>query len=121
MKRLGNNIRKIRELNGFTQEKVSAALGMTQGNYARIEKGEIRISEERLQKIAGLLNCSKEDIEGFDPSVFFSQHQPSQDGQPAAKPYISPELKVMYEDRIRELEHCVSDLTQQLESLKTRD
>jgi len=118
MKRLGNNIRKIRELNGFTQEKMSSALGMTQGNYARIEKGEIRISEDRLQKIAGLLNCSKEHIEEFDPSVFFSQTYP-QDAASAQKPYISPELKTMYEDRIRELEHWVSNLTQQLESLKT--
>ncbi len=58
-------VKKIRELNNFTQEYVANLLGMSQSNYARIESGAVALSKKKLQRIAEIFNCSPELIEGF--------------------------------------------------------
>ena len=49
---IGLKIKKIREFNNLTQEHVAAKLGLSQSNYARIEKDEIKITDTRLKQIA---------------------------------------------------------------------
>ena len=52
--RIGEKIRKIRELKGLKQENIAKELGMSLGGYGKIERGESSISIERLQKIGQL-------------------------------------------------------------------
>jgi len=45
---IGQNIRKIRELKGYTQEYIAKELEINQRNYSRIENNELELSLNRL-------------------------------------------------------------------------
>lgn len=71
---IGRSIRKIRELKNFTQEQVAEQLGMTPSGYSRIERAEVGVSLEKLQRIADILGVKMSDITSFDDSVFFNNY-----------------------------------------------
>ena len=48
-------IRKIRLEKSFSQEYMANELGITQSQYGKIENGVVKLSYERLQKIARVL------------------------------------------------------------------
>jgi transcriptional regulator with XRE-family HTH domain len=119
MKKIGQNIRKLRELRNFTQQYMAEKLEMTQGNYARIENEEIHLSEERLQKISGLLGYSSEFIIQFDVEKIHDMVAEKKDTVREVFQYqISPELKQLYESRINSLETYVDDLKSEIKNLK---
>lgn len=113
-KKLGQNIRKIRELRNFTQQYMAENLQMTQGNYARLENEEIQMTEARLEKIASVLGCDAATIVEFTPEIFFSQKYRPEKQEPVIHYQISPELKRLYEERIRSLEGVVDKLKAEL-------
>lgn len=49
-----NKIRLLRELNGWSQEKVAEQLDMSASGYAKIERGETQPNIIRLQQIAAV-------------------------------------------------------------------
>lgn len=119
MKKIGQNIRKLRELRNFTQQYMAEKLEMTQGNYARIENEEIHLSEERLQKISGLLGYISEFIIQFDVEKIHDMVSEKKDAVKEVFQYqISPELKQLYESRINSLETYVDDLKVEIRNLK---
>jgi len=52
---IGFHIKRIREQKGYSQEFMSKQLNISQATYARMESQEIKISIDRLQKIADIL------------------------------------------------------------------
>ena len=54
-KKVGDRIRKYRQLAGFNQEYVAEEIGMSGGNFGKIERGEIDVNTEYLFKLAKLL------------------------------------------------------------------
>lgn len=69
---IGNNIKNIRELKNLTQEFVAEKLDISQSAYSRLEKGEIKISKEKLVQIAEVLEVKPEDIKEFDSQKYFN-------------------------------------------------
>jgi transcriptional regulator with XRE-family HTH domain len=63
---LGEKIKRVRHLKGLTQKQVAKALGMTQAAYSMIEKGKIKVTKERLQQIAEVLNIDPIIIMNID-------------------------------------------------------
>lgn len=119
MKKIGQNIRKLRELRNFTQQYMAEKLEMTQGNYARIENEEIHLSEERLLKISGLLGYSTEFIVQFDVEKIHDMVSEKKEVAREVFQYqISPELKQLYESRITSLEQYVSELKDELRQMR---
>lgn len=51
LKKLGETVRKAREKARLTQVEVAASSGLSVGYYARIERGEVNPSYEKLQKV----------------------------------------------------------------------
>jgi transcriptional regulator with XRE-family HTH domain len=120
-KKLGQNIRKIRELRNFTQQYMAENLQMTQGNYARLENEEIQMTEARLEKIASVLGCDPATIIEFTPEIFFSQKYRPEKQEPVIQFQISPELKRLYEDRIKSLEDTIMKLKAELANYRGDD
>ena len=58
LKILGNNIRRIRQMRGLTQENVANHLGCSLNTYTKIERGETNVPFMRLVQIATYLNSS---------------------------------------------------------------
>ena len=106
MKKIGQNIRKLRELRNFTQQYMAEKLEMTQGNYARIENEEIHLSDDRLNKISTLLGYSTEFIQQFDVEKIHDMVSERKDNshKEVFQFQISPELKQLYESRINSLD-----------------
>lgn len=62
VKNITKNIRKVRELNYFTQRHVAAKLGMSQNAYSKLETGENALSLEVFLKIAEVFNLTPEEL-----------------------------------------------------------
>jgi len=78
MNSIGFNIKRIREQKGYSQEFMASQLNISQPSYARIESQEIKLSIERLQKIATILET---DILTFlDSSKINIQNQTNEEG-----------------------------------------
>ena len=70
--KIGDNLRKIREIKGIKQEAVAKQLGITTNGYGKIERGESAINIDRLEQIATILGITAMDIMQFDESVIFN-------------------------------------------------
>ncbi len=70
--KIGNKIKKWREIRNFSQEYMASKLDMSQANYSRIETDQIDIQLNVLQKITQILDVTIEDILRFDPKYFFN-------------------------------------------------
>jgi transcriptional regulator with XRE-family HTH domain len=79
---LGKKIKKLRELNNFSQNYMAKKLNISQPSYSNLESGVDDISEERLEKIAELLKVEVSDIENFDDRAILNiiQHNIKSDG-----------------------------------------
>lgn len=64
--KIGQNIRKLRELNDLNQEAVARMLGMSAVAYGRIERNETDLSLKRISQIADALNTDIETLLNFD-------------------------------------------------------
>jgi transcriptional regulator with XRE-family HTH domain len=53
-KKVAERIRKFRQIAGLNQESVADEIGMSGGNFGKIERGEIDINTEYLEKLAKL-------------------------------------------------------------------
>ena len=62
LKELGAKIKAAREKQKLTQVEVSEKTDMTTTYYAMIERGEVNLTYEKLQKIFKLLKLKSSDI-----------------------------------------------------------
>ncbi len=111
---IGNKIKKIREFKNLTQEHVANKLGVSQSNYARMEKDEIKVTDIRLKQIAEILQVTEEDIKNLDEGTFFNinngSHYASGQNYTVNNYHISPEIQKLYDDKIRLLEEKIQRL-----------
>ena len=54
---VGENIKKIRELSGFTQEQVSKSIGIERSAYSNYEGGTREVPYSILESISNLFGC----------------------------------------------------------------
>ena len=78
MNNLGFNIKRIRDQKGYSQEFMASKLNISQASYARMESQEIKVSVDRLQKIADILET---DVSVFlDSAKLTIQNQTNNEG-----------------------------------------
>lgn len=101
---VGEKIRQLRAVSGLSQENVAEEIGMSYGNYGKIERGEIDVSSSHLIAIAKALKVNVSD--------FFE-----------AKPKITiKESKTDYgyatKDEVADLAHAIFKLTKALKRIE---
>ena len=64
---LGNQIRRVRQSRGFSQEGFAAAAGLDRAYYGAVERGERNVSARNLMRIAVALEVEAGDL--FPPLV----------------------------------------------------
>ncbi|QHT66803.1 helix-turn-helix transcriptional regulator [Rhodocytophaga rosea] len=101
--KIGNKIRKLRELRNFTQEYMAAQLNLSQTAYCKIEKDETKVSIVRLEQIAKILSISVKEILSFDEQSFFGNMSPHPNTGHGIPHSVIPEEKKLYESRIHQL------------------
>lgn len=120
--KIGQNIRKIRELRNLTQEHLAEKLGMSQNGYSKLERDETEMTLSKLMKLAEVLETNFLDLIGFDENKLFF-NQTSQDSSNAIMfnhNYEFSELKKQYEERISEQAKEIERLHTLLEKSLTK-
>ncbi|MCO5260351.1 MAG: helix-turn-helix domain-containing protein [Crocinitomicaceae bacterium] len=79
-KELGDNIRKIRELRGFTQQNLADELHIDQKTISRVEQGEISPKFDLVVKIAKALNVKLSALLNFNKDLIFNNIVNTQQG-----------------------------------------
>ena len=64
---IGKNIKKIRLQRNYTQKYVAQGLGTSHANYGKMENGAVKISQQRLERIAAILHVTLEEL--TDPEL----------------------------------------------------
>ncbi|HWD88765.1 MAG TPA: helix-turn-helix transcriptional regulator [Mucilaginibacter sp.] len=72
IKKVAQNIRKIREYRNYTQEYLAAKLRISQNAYSKIELGHTKITIDRLLYIADVLGVDPIAILNIDDSEILS-------------------------------------------------
>src|SRR5690606_18352355 len=72
MKDYIQNIKKIRETKGISQEYMAMELGISQSTYTKVERGEVNLYVDRLLKIAKVLDVGLSKIFDEDASNVFN-------------------------------------------------
>lgn len=63
---IGNNLKKIRELSGLTQEQVARSIGIERSTYSNYEGGTREIPYDALERVSNLFGC--------DPAILFEDN-----------------------------------------------
>lgn len=71
---ISKNIRKYRELKGYSQEYMAHELDITQASYAKIENNTTKINVERLFAIAKVLEMDAGEILELNKQTIFNQN-----------------------------------------------
>jgi transcriptional regulator with XRE-family HTH domain len=69
---LGEKITLMRTLKGLTQEEMAARLNMSITGYAKIERGETKLQNPRLEKIAEVFGIELSELLSFDTKNVFN-------------------------------------------------
>lgn len=115
---IGTRIRKIREIKGFSQENLADELEMSITGYGKIERNEVSVNFDKLDKISKALDVKVEDIIGFDENVAFNNFNSTIDKQIGR--YLMPEeMKNLYEENINLLKDKITYLEEKIRQLET--
>ena len=114
---LGNSIRKIREIKGFSQQYVASKLHISQRQLSRIENNETDIKFSHIQRLCNALEVSVTQLLNFNENVFFQNKQaPSESVK--NNELLPVKLIEQYESRISHLEKEVVFLQNLLKEKK---
>ncbi len=69
--KIGEKIKKIRDLKGMKQEEMASLLNLSTQAYSKIERNETKMDDERLEQIAGILGVTPEEIKNFNEKNIF--------------------------------------------------
>ncbi|MDI1254580.1 MAG: helix-turn-helix transcriptional regulator [Flavobacterium sp.] len=69
---IGDNVKKFRELKGFTREQMADYLNLSVSAYGNIERNKTDLTISRIQQIAEILEVDMSQILNFDASQVFN-------------------------------------------------
>ncbi len=69
--KIGENIRKIRELKGFSQDYMAKKLNISQKAYSNIETGNRKIDKEVIENVSSVFDIDPLKLITFDEKILF--------------------------------------------------
>ena len=111
------NIRTIRKQKGISQESVAYDLGIDYSTYGKIERGQISLTVDRLEKIAEILEVSVEGLYKWNEM----HEKASLSGMDKAEETIVSELKSKLHKSEIALEACKREAALLEEQLKDKE
>jgi transcriptional regulator with XRE-family HTH domain len=102
--KIGNKIKKLRELKNLTQDHMAKSIGITQSAYSRIELGETEITYSKLEKISEELGMKPEEIISFNESMVFNVMNNQTGNGLVINNQVTDENKSLYDKLIQQLQ-----------------
>lgn len=59
---MGNNLKKLREMKGWTHDTAAEAMGMSRGGFIKLERGERKLDEDSIQTAAEVFEVTREVV-----------------------------------------------------------
>ena len=107
--KLGEKIKKLRELKDYTQEYMAEQLGISQSAYSKMEIGESEITYNRLEKVAEVLKMKPEELITFNESMVFNvMHNQTGNGLVVQNNVPNDKERELYESKIKILQDELS-------------
>ncbi len=72
IKKVGDNIKKLRELKNISREWLAEKAEMSLSGYSKLERGEVDLTLTRVQKISEALGVSVSQVLNFDATQIFN-------------------------------------------------
>ncbi len=69
---IGNKIKILREIKGIAKKEVALSLSISQQAYQKIESGQTKVTLEKAQIIAKILNIDFDHLINFNPANYLS-------------------------------------------------
>ncbi|MCU7615796.1 helix-turn-helix transcriptional regulator [Chryseobacterium sp. PBS4-4] len=107
----------------YTQENMAKILHMTQSQYQRREKGEIKISDEEWERIAKALDTKVEDIKENDSNLQINNYDNQSSNYSASNNYfhnIPDYILENQQDYINLLKKEIQNLKEEIITLKSQ-
>lgn len=101
---IGERIRQLRALKGLSQDNVADEIGMSAGNFGKIERGEIDVSASNLIQIAKVLGVQVSNL--FDDKPIATISEPKTDFGYATK------------EELYQVAQALQSLAKQIENLR---
>jgi transcriptional regulator with XRE-family HTH domain len=104
---LASKIKVLREVHNYTQEYVASVLEISQNTYSLIEKGETKLTVDRLEKLAQLYKMDLPDLIRLNEQTYIHTITHSQgvcSGQVTINNPTSDEERNLYKSTISRLE-----------------
>lgn len=108
--RIGHRIRKLREMRNLTQEYLAEQIGISVSGFSRIERDEVKISGERLIRIAELLDVSVDELLRFGDGLTFNNYGTHQNNFSTVHAIEIERLERVYGEQINSLKDEVIHL-----------
>lgn len=114
---IGEQIKKIRERKGYSQEYLAEALKISQSVYSDLENNKTKQNLRRLEKIAEILESDIVELLSKGETITFNDNQ---NGGVANNAFVinqlSDKLIEQFEQRIKEKDEVIDSLRKQLVS-----
>ncbi|MFV0531840.1 MAG: helix-turn-helix domain-containing protein [Flavobacteriales bacterium] len=118
---LGKNIKKYRELKGYSQEYMAHELDITQANYAKMENNSIKITVDRLLKIALLLETDIAELLEMKKQTIYNQSDNQTANAFGSVQNLYQENKEVYEKLIQAKDEQITLLKEQIDFYKGKN
>ena len=118
--KIGDKVKRIRILRGFTQAQIAEKLNITKQAYSQLERSETKMDMERLEQIADALGVSLADIEGFDAANMFNtryRYEQSANTHGANNTNCQGDIHVTYNDSVKIVEALEKTIIQKDEEI----
>ena len=104
MIKIGSNIKKLRELKGFSRQYIADNIGMSLKTYGNIENEITSPDINTLEKIASTIEVSIYKIFNFDEKIILNNHGKHVEnfGSSFHQYAANGDLKIMYEKLLTE-------------------
>ena len=108
------NIKKARQKRGVSHEAMAINLGITQAAYTKMERNETKLTVDRLQKIAEILDVQLEELLGLSPQSF---HQDIHNNETVTA-ISQQKVETLYQDNKETYEKLLASKDEQIALLK---
>lgn len=115
--KLGEKIKILREIKGIPPKEMADELGLSPSGYLKIERNEVDINTEKIEKISNKLGIKPHELLMDEKYVFNDQVIQSVFGQFHTVNF-PVELKGLYEDKIKLQEEKIRFLEEKIRFLE---
>ena len=112
--KLGENIKKLRELKNYTQQYLADELGISLSGYGKIERDQTEITMARLLEIAKILEIDLFSLIHFNGNDLFKNGKQSNETKASEPSSLCLDLQQQLIQKYKEENEYLKELVSQL-------